>query len=298
MMLSVWLFLAAAIAIAALIAFPLRLGALKEALFSPLRSANLRFDRRQGGVRMALVSAAVFLSITAIGVAISLWRDHSNAIGSASTPSRSDNEALASLKDYTRSIGGQGPEHGSPPEKLLPDVNTMTEQLAARLKTAPGDVKGWRMLGWSYFHTGRYKQAAAALARAIELDPKSAELKSAYDEATAKASEGDSSETAASAEPQAVSKGTEGASVVQNPKSEGGAAREHIQAMVDGLATRLENFPHDADGWARLMRSRIVLGERDVAATAFRKALEVFKDDAAAAGKVKATALELGLKVE
>jgi hypothetical protein len=46
------------------------------------------------------------------------------------------------------------------------------------------------------------------------------------------------------------------------------------------------------------MRSRVVLGETVVAATAFRKALEVFKDDSAAAGKIRAAAIELGLKSE
>ncbi len=59
----------------------------------------------------------------------------------------------------------------------------------ARLETSPEDVKGWRMLGWSYFHTGRYEQAATAYARAVELDPNSAELKVSYEEAKAKASE-------------------------------------------------------------------------------------------------------------
>ena len=68
--------------------------------------------------------------------------------------------------------------------------------------------------------------------------------------------------------------------------------------MVDGLASRLESSPHDVDGWARLMRSRVVLGEREVAATAFRKALEVFKDDQAASGKITAAAIALGLKAE
>ena len=68
--------------------------------------------------------------------------------------------------------------------------------------------------------------------------------------------------------------------------------------MVDGLASRLESSPQDVDGWARLMRSRVVLGEREVAATAFRKALEVFKDDQAASGKITAAAIALGLKAE
>ena len=71
-----------------------------------------------------------------------------------------------------------------------------------------------------------------------------------------------------------------------------------IRAMVDGLADRLESSPRDVEGWTRLMRSRVVLGEREVAATAFRKALEVFKDDSAASGKITAAAIELGLKAE
>ena len=71
-----------------------------------------------------------------------------------------------------------------------------------------------------------------------------------------------------------------------------------IRSMVDGLANRLERSPRDAEGWTRLMRSRVVLGEREVAATAFRKALEVFKDDAAASDKITAAAIELGLKTE
>ena len=68
--------------------------------------------------------------------------------------------------------------------------------------------------------------------------------------------------------------------------------------MVDGLADRLVSSARDAEGWTRLMRSRVVLGEREVAAAAFRKALEVFKDDSAATGKITDTAIELGLKAE
>ena len=46
------------------------------------------------------------------------------------------------------------------------------------------------------------------------------------------------------------------------------------------------------------MRSRVVFGEREVAAAAFRKALEVFKDDQVASGRITAAAIELGLKAE
>ena len=57
--------------------------------------------------------------------------------------------------------------------------------------------KGWRMLGWSYDHMERYEQAANAYAKAVELDPNSAELKRAYEEAKAKASDRDRPKTAA-----------------------------------------------------------------------------------------------------
>jgi hypothetical protein len=46
------------------------------------------------------------------------------------------------------------------------------------------------------------------------------------------------------------------------------------------------------------MRSRVVLGEREAAATAFREAIEVFKGDSAALGEIRAAALDLGLKAE
>jgi hypothetical protein len=46
------------------------------------------------------------------------------------------------------------------------------------------------------------------------------------------------------------------------------------------------------------MRSRVVLGERERAATAFRAALDVFKDDSAASVQITAAAIELGLKAE
>ena len=177
----------------------------------------------------------------------------------------------------------------------------MIEQLAARLETAPDDIEGWRMLGWSYFHTARYKQAATAFARAVELDPNSAELKLSYEEAKAKASESDNLETASSLQTEAVGMGGDGPSVEKNTKSEATPPHEHdavVRSMVDRLADRLESAPRDVEGWTLLMRSRVVRGEREIAATAFRKALEVFKEDSAASGKITAAASELGLKAE
>jgi cytochrome c-type biogenesis protein CcmH len=229
-----------------------------------------------------IVAAAGFLLIAGIGAATSYLGDPPEATGSGDTRSESDGEMLARLKDYTRSIKTEGLASRVVSAKPLLDVNTMIERLAARLKTTPDDIAGWRMLGWSYFNTGRYEQAATAYARAIELDPNSAELKLSYEEAKAKASESDDSETASSLQ-------------AATPPQEHDAA---VRPMVDRLADRLESSPRDVEGWTLLMRSRVVLGEREVAATAFRKALEVFKDDSGASGKITAAAIELGLKAE
>ena len=150
------------------------------------------------------------------------------------------------------------------------------------------------MLGWSYLNMQRYEQAAAAYAKAVELDPSSAELKRLYEDAKAKTSNSGNLQTgaiAASADGLGAKATTpEGTSLQQSDAA--------IRGMVDGLATRLESSPRDVEGWMSLMRSRVVLGEKEVAATAFRKALDVFKDDAAAAAKIMAAAVELGLKAE
>lgn len=203
---------------------------------------------------------------------------------------------LSRLAEFAGTAVTEAPASMPPGGKLLPDVSTMIERLAARLETAPDDIKGWRMLGWSYFNTGLYEQAAAAYAKAVALDPNSAEIKVSYEQAKAKASE-----TASSLQAPAADRGGDDLPIAKATRSEAAPPHESdaaIRAMVDGLAARLQSSPHDVDGWTRLMRSRVVLGEREVAATAFRKALEVFKDDQAASGKITAAAIALGLKTE
>jgi cytochrome c-type biogenesis protein CcmH len=220
------------------------------------------------------------LLVLGIGAATSYLADRPEASRAGSS-----GEMLASLKDYTRSIGTERPASVAAAGKMVPDVSTMIERLAARLKTTPEDINGWRMLGWSYVHMQRYEEAAAAYGRAVALDPSSAALKLLHEEAKAKASE-----TAASLPTEAGGKDA-GAEAPHKHDAE-------IRAMVDGLADRLKSSPRDVEGWIRLMRSRVVLGEQQVAATAFRRALEVFKDDAAASGRIAAAAIELGLKAE
>ena len=68
-----------------------------------------------------------------------------------------------------------------------------------------------------------------------------------------------------------------------------------IRGMVDQLASRLDDNPDDADGWIKLMRSRLVLGERDAAVNALRRANEVFSDVPETRARIAAAAAELGI---
>lgn len=58
-------------------------------------------------------------------------------------------------------------------------------KLEARLKSNPNDVQGWQLLGWAFFETSRFPEAATAYRRATALSPDKPELWSALGEALA-----------------------------------------------------------------------------------------------------------------
>jgi cytochrome c-type biogenesis protein CcmH/NrfG len=252
-----------------------------------------------GSIAQTLVVAgAAFLLVVCVGAATSYVGDSPEANGSRDTMSLSPSKSeMARLNDYARSTEA-AESAATPADKLLPDVSTMIERLAARLESKPEDIGGWRMLGWSYFNTARYKEAAIAYGRAVELDPSSPELKLSYGEAKAKASKSDKVDTTSSLQTKAVRKSDEDLSVATSQAIPPHERDSEVRSMVDRLTHRLESSPRDVEGWTLLMRSRVVLGENAVATTAFQKALEVFKDDSGASEKISAAAMELGLKTE
>jgi cytochrome c-type biogenesis protein CcmH len=68
-----------------------------------------------------------------------------------------------------------------------------------------------------------------------------------------------------------------------------------IRAMVDRLAGELKQNPHDADGWVRLMRARMVLGEKAQALAAYRAARDTFGKDPAQLTVLESQARTLGI---
>src|SRR5262245_23787166 len=182
-----------------------------------------------------IVAVVIFLLVAGIGGALSYMSDAPGATSADDTlslalpRSESNDEMLQRLADYAGSPETGGHASVAPADKMLPDVNTMIERLADRLKTSPNDIEGWRMLGWSYFQTGRYQQAATAYAKAVELDPSSTEFKRAYEDAKAKAAETGSIETASSSPTETAGKGADArvdkaATSEATPANEGEAA--------------------------------------------------------------------------
>lgn len=262
--------------------------------------------------------------------------------------------------------------------KRLDGVDVMIARLAARLEREPGDVEGWRMLGWSYLRTGRPEQAAQAYARAVALNAGSATLKSAYGEALVRASGGTVTKQAREifadvlkadkSDPRArffvaLAKHENGNSraaiddwialLEEAPQGEewsaglrqrivdvaresgvdlAGRLRENpatgtvgsaantrgpseadvraastmsaadrqamIREMVDRLDDRLSESPQDVEGWARLIRSRMVLGERSEAHKALQRGMDVFADDTASRQWLVGQARRLGVTPE
>jgi cytochrome c-type biogenesis protein CcmH len=126
--------------------------------------------------RLALFGAAA-LAIVAVGVGVSRNRAPETAAAPAPTTS------------------------GSP----QPDIDSMISGLEAKLKANPNDAEGWRMLGWSFFETGRFAEAATAYRKATQLKPDNADYWSSLGEALVLAGSGDVPKDASAAFKKALS---------------------------------------------------------------------------------------------
>jgi len=279
--------------------------------------------------------------------------------------------------DAAAHSGGDSQASALPPGHPNGEVAGMIGQLEARMKAAPGDPEGWRMLGWSYLQVGRNAEAAQAYAKAAALDPHNGEYLSAEGEATVLAAQGQVTPAAEAvfrkavaldpADPRAryylaIAKDQKGdakgamddwiallksapadapwapevrsfvekvaqerhvdltgrlppspaapsaaelaAAPTPGPTSDQVAAAGQMspqarQAMIEGMvekqAAGLKANPHDRPGWERLMRARMVLGQSDRAAQAYRDAARAFAGSPADQAALRQTAAGLGI---
>ena len=69
-----------------------------------------------------------------------------------------------------------------------------------------------------------------------------------------------------------------------------------IRGMVESLARRLESSPRDEEGWIRLIRSHLVLGDRQAAQDSLRRARLVFSSGTGESTRIEAAAREMGVR--
>ena len=161
----------------------------------------------------------------------------------------------------------------APPQHEGPAIQSMVDRLAERVKKAGSDTEGWIMLTRSYLTLGEKEKAAAAIkdARAALADD-AARLQQ-FNEAL-KRFKIDEIATVASAMPSLP------APESRAPAQGGDQTNEMIRGMVARLADRLKKDGSDFDGWLQLMRSYVVLGERDKAMRAAADARQAIGSDA------------------
>ena len=68
-----------------------------------------------------------------------------------------------------------------------------------------------------------------------------------------------------------------------------------IHAMVDRLAGELKANPRNIEGWERLIRARMVLGETAAATAAYREAMIAFADAPDEKAKLRESAHSSGV---
>lgn len=202
---------------------------------------------------------------------------------------------LTSLDRQTESIprafaGPSNPTVTAAPEHDAPTVQGMVANLAERLRTKGGGVDSWLMLVRSYETLGEREKAMAAIARArsaFASDPQRLaqfnQLLGAIDGASGTAVAPNTSQRQDHPEP---------------APADATSAEEQlamIKGMVDRLAERLKRNGEDVDGWIQLMRSYVVLGQRDQASAAGRSARVALGKDTNALRRLDEGARELGV---
>lgn len=190
-------------------------------------------------------------------------------------------QAIANLRTYADGLRSKIAAADSNPADL-PDVDTMIGRLAARLEGNRQDVDGWRMLGWSYLHTTRFEDAVKAFETALSIDPSNLDIAASLAEAKSQLAE------------HAPDKQL--ANIKVNTSPEDNPDSPLVRGMVERLAARLETSPNDPDGWMRLIRSRVVLGQTDRAREALRRALASFQNDKSTRDQITVFARPLGIE--
>jgi cytochrome c-type biogenesis protein CcmH len=182
-------------------------------------------------------------------------------------------------------------------------IANMVERLAARLKKDGSDPNAWLMLVRSYHVLGEKGKAEAAIDNARKALAGDQEKLGWFEQAAKAvmekplASEAPPSPAAAATPaPAAPAPGPSAADMAAAAQMKPAQQNQMIAGMVARLADRLKQNGDDVDGWLRLVRSYVVLGERAKADAAAADARRALAGDPAKVRRIDELAKELGLQ--
>ena len=210
-------------------------------------------------------------------VRAALARVESNSAASGTTgaqtagPTRQSPDASLPVGAANSPIRPANPP-AAPPQHDGDAIQGMVDRLAERVKKSGLDPEGWIMLTRSYLTLGEKEKAAAAISDARAALAGNTAMLQFFDEALQKFKVDDVA-SRASALPASP------ATAERAPVEDGNQTNEMIRGMVARLAERLKTDGSDLDGWLRLMRSYVVLGERDKALSAAADARQAIGGD-------------------
>ena len=156
-------------------------------------------------------------------------------------------------------------------------INGMVARLADRLKKDGSDAEGWVRLVRSYRVLGENDKAQTAIAdarRALANDPD--KLRAFADGTSASVAP---AAAAAPVVPEAGAPGPSAADIAAAATMSEQDRGAMIQTMVARLADKLKKDGADVEGWQRLLRAYMVLGERDKAHAAAVDARRALAND-------------------
>ena len=256
-----------------------------------VRRVEARLAEKPDDLEGWLAIAPVYSRMGAYARAARAWK---NVIRLSKTPEAEHYNAYGEALVYAN--GG----------KLVPEARAA---FAKAQKLAPGDPMSRYFLAQAKLQDGKRKEALADLEALLKYLPKTfagrplierqiASLKQAPPAAGA-------GKPAAAAKPPAAPAGaaSEGGPTAQQVRERmkrmrdmsPEARQQMIRNMVEGLEEKLKEDPANLDGWLRLIRAWSVLGEKDKAAAALKRAREAFAGNRDALARLEKLAGGLSL---
>ena len=212
----------------------------------------------------------------------------------------------AYIEMISRTLERKAPDTASAPQSAAAapgaadagqhDVNVMVARLADRLKQNGSDAEGWAQLVRSYRALGQddKAQAAAADARqALAGDPDKLRV---FTEITEKGAAAAPAAPPAPAAPAAGASGPSATDIAAAAKLAPDQQNDMVRSMVTRLSDRLKQDGNDIEGWQRLLRAYMVLGERDKAQAAATDAKRALASDADKLRQIDDMIKSLGLE--